>query len=336
MVLTVWAAAAAADAAFFLTVYVPGYLAGLGLCSLQGHFEHARGTTSHYGWLYNWCFFNDGYHAEHHLRPGEHWTRLPSQPLRRRAAAAGGRRCSAGSTRSASSRSSAGCCGRRDSSGSCSPRTSARSRRCSRSVAPIHRVTIVGGGLYPRSALILRRLLPDATVTIVDAKPEHLEIATAVPARRRRARASALRRGAPGTRGPGRDSPGVRRRSRSDLPAPAREGRPGARLDVEAARGRRAGIVAAAQAAESRHALRAACLLAVLVTAKAVTLLGHARPALGVVASRVFLAGRLRRAPLLRRRSRAQTPGARRGVSTPCWSSTRRSTFRSRWSSPRR
>jgi hypothetical protein len=43
---------------------------------------------------------------------------------------------------------------------------------------PIHRVTIVGGGLYPRSALILRRLLPDATVTIVDAKPEHLEIAS--------------------------------------------------------------------------------------------------------------------------------------------------------------
>ena len=65
----------------FFGVYMPGYLVGLGLCSLQGHFEHARGTTSHYGWLYNWCFFNDGYHAEHHLRPGEHWTRLPSHPL---------------------------------------------------------------------------------------------------------------------------------------------------------------------------------------------------------------------------------------------------------------
>ena len=33
--------------------------------------------------------------------------------------------------------------------------------------------------------------------------------------------------------------------------------------------------MAAAQAAEPRHALRAACLLAVLVTAKAVTLAGH-------------------------------------------------------------
>jgi fatty acid desaturase len=80
VVLTLWAAMAAGDPTFFLGVYVPGYLAGLGFCSLQGHFEHARGTTSHYGWLYNWCFFNDGYHAEHHLRPGEHWTRLPSQP----------------------------------------------------------------------------------------------------------------------------------------------------------------------------------------------------------------------------------------------------------------
>ena len=61
-------------------MYLPGYALGLALCFLQGHFEHARGTTSHYGWLYNWCFFNDGYHAEHHSRPGEHWTRLPQQP----------------------------------------------------------------------------------------------------------------------------------------------------------------------------------------------------------------------------------------------------------------
>ncbi len=75
-----WLALAVAAPRFFATVYIPGYALGLALCFLQGHFEHARGTTSHYGWLYNWCFFNDGYHAEHHLRPGEHWTRLPHQP----------------------------------------------------------------------------------------------------------------------------------------------------------------------------------------------------------------------------------------------------------------
>src|SRR4029079_18212057 len=62
---------------FFATVYLPGYVAGLSLCFLQGHFEHAGGTTSHYGWLYNWLFFNDGYHVEHHRRPGVHWTDLP-------------------------------------------------------------------------------------------------------------------------------------------------------------------------------------------------------------------------------------------------------------------
>jgi hypothetical protein len=177
VVLTLWGAIAAVDPAFFLTVYLPGYVAGLGLCSLQGYFEHARGTTSHYGWLYNWCFFNDGYHAEHHLRPGEHWTRLPSQPL-------------------AGARSSRWPPVLRwlDVFGLESlERRVLRSPRLQRFVLsaherafktvlsrlpPIHRVTIVGGGLYPRSTLILRRLLPAATLTIVDAKREHLQIAS--------------------------------------------------------------------------------------------------------------------------------------------------------------
>jgi hypothetical protein len=177
VILAVWTAAVAADAAFFVTVYVPGYLGGLALCSLQGHFEHARGTTSHYGWLYNWCFFNDGYHAEHHLRPSEHWTRLPSQPL---AAARHSRWPAVLRWLDAFSLESL-------------ERRVLRSPRLQRFVlaaherafrallprlAPIHRVTVVGGGLYPRSALILRRLLPDAAIAIVDAKPEHLEIAS--------------------------------------------------------------------------------------------------------------------------------------------------------------
>lgn len=177
VVLMVWAAAVGVDAALFLTVYVPGYLAGLGLCSLQGHFEHVHGTTSHYGWVYNRCFFNDGYHAEHHLRPGEHWTRLPSQPL----AAAPASRWPAVlrwldmfSLEALERRVLR------------SPRLQrfvlAAHERAFRSllpgVAPVHHVTIVGGGLYPRSALILGRLLPDAAVAIVDAKAEHLEIAS--------------------------------------------------------------------------------------------------------------------------------------------------------------
>src|SRR5687767_8178955 len=77
IVLGVWATLAAEHARFFLLAYAPGYALGLALCALHGYFEHARGTTSHYGRLYNFLFFNDGYHVEHHARPGEHWRALP-------------------------------------------------------------------------------------------------------------------------------------------------------------------------------------------------------------------------------------------------------------------
>jgi hypothetical protein len=160
----------------FATVYIPGYVGGLMLCWLQGHFEHAHGTTSHYGWLYNRLFFNDGYHVEHHRRPGEHWTRLPLQ---------------------ADSRA------RRSQwppilrwldgfSLDSLERLALRSAWLQRFVLARHesalrmllaripaarRITIVGGGLFPRTALILRKLRPEATLTILDARPEHLEIA---------------------------------------------------------------------------------------------------------------------------------------------------------------
>ena len=63
LVLAVWTAAASLAPGIFLTVYLPGWALGLGLCFLQGHYEHAGGTTSHYGRLYNLLFFNDGYHV---------------------------------------------------------------------------------------------------------------------------------------------------------------------------------------------------------------------------------------------------------------------------------
>ncbi len=37
-----------------------------------------RDAVSCYGRIYNWMTFNLGYHQEHHLRPGEHWLRLPA------------------------------------------------------------------------------------------------------------------------------------------------------------------------------------------------------------------------------------------------------------------
>jgi hypothetical protein len=57
----------------------PGIVLGLGLCQLQGFFEHEAGTVSHRGALYNFLFFNDGYHVEHHLRPWAHWRELPAR-----------------------------------------------------------------------------------------------------------------------------------------------------------------------------------------------------------------------------------------------------------------
>ena len=39
---------------------------------------------------------------------------------------------------------------------------------------PIRRVAIVGGGLFPRTALILRELFPDAKLVIIDSNAAHL------------------------------------------------------------------------------------------------------------------------------------------------------------------
>ena len=79
LVLGLWALLLVLVPWFFLTVYLPGWAIGLGICFLHGYFEHVRGTTSHHGRLYNWLFFNDGYHVEHHASPGLHWTRLPAR-----------------------------------------------------------------------------------------------------------------------------------------------------------------------------------------------------------------------------------------------------------------
>jgi len=176
VVLGVWVAVAISAPWFFVTVYIPGYGAGLGLCFLQGHFEHAGGTTSHYGWLYNWLFFNDGYHVEHHRRPGVHWTRLPSEsvPDARRSRWPPVLRWFDAHMLEVLER------------------IALRSRWIQRYVLRAHerafrallpslpesgRITIVGGGLFPRTALILRKLRPNASLTIVDASRDHLEVA---------------------------------------------------------------------------------------------------------------------------------------------------------------
>ena len=176
LVLTVWGVLAASAPRFFATVYLPGYAVGLILCWLQGHFEHVHGAaTSHYGRLYNLLFFNDGYHVEHHTRPGEHWTRLPQ---RADGATTGSRWPPVLRWLDAFNLESLERLVLR------SPwlqrRVLASHERAFRSLlvhVPARRITIVGGGLFPRTALVLRKLRPDAALTIVDADHDHLEMA---------------------------------------------------------------------------------------------------------------------------------------------------------------
>jgi hypothetical protein len=176
LVLTLWVVLILLAPRFFLTAYVPGYVAGLALCWVHGYFEHAHGTTSHYGKIYNFLFFNDGYHVEHHRHPNEHWTRLRE-------------RARDGVT--------------------VSPwpavlrwldlltlealeRGVLRSKVLQRIVLRWHerafrrllpelpsraRIGIIGGGLFPRTLLILQRLLPESRIVVIDLNGANIETA---------------------------------------------------------------------------------------------------------------------------------------------------------------
>jgi hypothetical protein len=176
LVLSLWTTLAALSPGFFLRAYVPGYFIGLGLCALQGYYEHARGATSHYGWLYNALCFNDGYHVEHHGNPGIHWTRLPER-LEPGAHTSGWpalvRWLDSFSLETLE-------------------KLVLRSPALQRFVLESHlrafcalmpqlpqirRAVVVGGGLFPRTALILQKVLPSAQIVVVDASSENLAIA---------------------------------------------------------------------------------------------------------------------------------------------------------------
>lgn len=178
LVLALWSALLLLAPRFFLTAYLPAYVVGLFLCFLQGHYEHVRGPVSHYGWLYNLLFFNDGYHAEHHAHPGVHWTRLP-----RRLDRAAQRSRWPPVLRWLDAWTLEGL-----------ERWVLRSPRLQRFVLARHeaafrrllprlprvrRVGIVGGGLFPRTFLICRRLWPGAELVVIDASASNLETARA-------------------------------------------------------------------------------------------------------------------------------------------------------------
>jgi hypothetical protein len=179
LLIALWAALLTNAAAFALTVYLPGLVIGLGLCQLQGHYEHARGTTGNYGRIYNLLFFNDGYHGEHHAHPGAHWTELPQYVLNDAPASRWPavlrwlevvNLCTLERMVLHSPRLQHFVVSRHE-----------RAWRKILAQIPGHdrgeRIGIIGGGLFPRTAMILARLRPEARLLLIDMSAENLATA---------------------------------------------------------------------------------------------------------------------------------------------------------------
>jgi hypothetical protein len=181
LVLGLWAVLVAAAPRWFLTGYLVGYVGGLALCWLHGYYEHARGTVSHHGRLYNRLFLNDGYHVEHHARPSAHWTHLPAAdpagpwqtsrwpPVLRWLDAFGLTALERLALRSRVLQRFVLAAHER------------AFRDALRDTGPVDRIAVVGGGLFPRTVLVLRRLRPDARLVVIDADPDHVEAARRFP-----------------------------------------------------------------------------------------------------------------------------------------------------------
>lgn len=176
LILVLWSFLIFRDARFLFLTYLPGYAVGLGLCWIHGHYEHARGTVSHYGKLYNFLFLNDGYHVEHHAHPAEHWKRLPrwmegGSPISRWPAVL---RWLETPILEMLERGVL-----------YSPvlqqfvlrRHEAAFRRLLPRLPPVRKIAIVGGGLFPRTLIILERLLPEAEFVVIDRSAANIQLA---------------------------------------------------------------------------------------------------------------------------------------------------------------
>jgi fatty acid desaturase len=79
-----WVVMAAVNWRYFVFFYLPSYYLGWVLSYAEGYLEH-HGTqpgnpfansVSSYNRLYNFFWFNNGYHQEHHWDPKMHWTKM--------------------------------------------------------------------------------------------------------------------------------------------------------------------------------------------------------------------------------------------------------------------
>ncbi len=69
---------------YMICYFLPFMYFGHCLSYLNGYYRHYGGNpdkpiawgVSSYDKLYNWTWFYNGYHAEHHFRPKAHWTRM--------------------------------------------------------------------------------------------------------------------------------------------------------------------------------------------------------------------------------------------------------------------
>ncbi len=191
---TLWLALWAAGPATWVLVYLPAWVLALALCAVQGHYEHAAAGAApgvdHHGRIYNRLWFNDGHHAQHHRTPSAHWTTLPATAagtasvrvspwpplLRWMTSVTGGAAAVVPAVLDALERL---------------PLASPwwrrfvldRHRRALAALlagvdrAALRRICIIGGALFPRTALLLRELLPEAALIVVDANPRHVAAA---------------------------------------------------------------------------------------------------------------------------------------------------------------
>jgi fatty acid desaturase len=79
-----WVAMAWVNWRYFVCFYLPSYYLGWVLSYAEGYLEHFgaqpgnpfANSVSSYNRLYNFLWFNNGYHQEHHWDPKKHWTRM--------------------------------------------------------------------------------------------------------------------------------------------------------------------------------------------------------------------------------------------------------------------